>query len=173
MKRWAFAALALLMCAAAAPEKQQRKVVLDAPVIDREPDPNVPGASIWKASGKVTLTTSDAVVTADTMVVNVDEKGALKQMQAFNNVTIQGSRKTPEGIEQRFNATCNQATYFIAEARLVLSGDVRGTVVEAQRDRTWDLASEKATVWLREDKWKLERVKVTFTEPEQAPAKQE
>ncbi len=173
MKRSLVVAMMLMMCAAAPPQKAQRTIVLDAPVIDREPDPKVPGAEAWRASGGVTLTTADATIAAQSMVLNVGKKGSLEQMHASGGVRIQGTRKGEDGSEQRLNATCNEATYFISEHRLLLSGNVLGTVVEAAKDRTWDLTSEKATIWFQEDRMRLERAKVKFTEPEQPPAKQE
>jgi len=173
MKRLLIVALMLLTCAAAPPEKAQRTVELEAPVIEREPDPKVPGGELWKASGGVTLTTSDVNIKADSMTVNVGKNRTMEQVQAVGGVVIKGSRKTADGIEQRLNATCNEATYLMSEERLLLSGNVRGTMVEVQNDRTWDLSSDKAHLWLREDRMRLERAKVKLTEPEKPAPKQE
>lgn len=173
MKRWLAGVVVLFMCAAAPVEKPQRTMALDAPVIEREPDPKAPGGEIWKASGGVTLTTPEATVSAPTMVLSRGKDGSLNQVHAFGGVTMKGSRKAQDGTEQRLNATCKEATYFISEGRLVLAGDVKGTVVEVERDRTWDLTSDRAHIWLREDRMKFERVKVIFTEPEPAPSPQQ
>lgn len=172
-KHWLLAALALCMCAAAPPEKKQRTYVVDAPVLEGEPDPKVAGGQIWKASGGVTLTTPEVVITAPTMLLNREEDGNWNQMHATGGVTIKGTRKVQNGVEQRLNATCNEATYFVSEQRLLLAGNVRGTVVAVERERTLDLASDKAHIWLREDRMRFERVKVIFTEPEPAPSTQQ
>jgi len=173
MKRLLIVALMLLMCAAAPPEKAQRTVELEAPVIEREPDPKVPGGEIWKASGGVTLTTPDVNIKADSMIANVGKDRTMEQVRAVGGVVIKGSRKTADGIEQRLNATCNEAIYFMSEERLLLSGNVRGTVVEVERERTVELTSDKAHLWLREDRMMFERAKVKFTEPEKPAPKQE
>jgi len=144
----------------------QRTLVIEAPVIEREPDPQNPDKEIWKASGGVTVTSEEMSFRSKEITALASKKGGVEQVHATGSVIIKGSRKTKEGIEQRLDATSDEAVYFISERRLILSGNVRGTLAEVERERSWDLTSQRAQLWLDEDRLRLESAIVKMTMPE-------
>jgi lipopolysaccharide export system protein LptA len=151
---------------AKAAKPAQRTLVIEAPVIEREPDPQNPDREIWKASGGVTVTSEEMSFKSKELTALASKKGGVEQVHATGSVIIKGSRKTKEGIEQRFDATSDEAVYFISERRLILSGNVRGTLAEVERERSWDLTSQRAQLWLDEDRLRLESAIVKMTMPE-------
>lgn len=151
---------------AKAAKPAQRTLVIEAPVIEREPDPQNPDKEIWKASGGVTVTSEDMSFRSKEITALASKKGGVEQVHATGSVIIKGSRKTKEGIEQRLDATSDEAVYFISERRLILSGNVRGTLAEVERERSWDLTSQRAQLWLDEDRLRLESAIVKMTMPE-------
>jgi len=146
--------------------KQQRTLLIEAPVIEREPDPQNPDKEIWRATGGVTATSEEMSFKSKEVTASVSKKGGVEQVRATGSVVVKGGRKTKEGIEQRLDATSDGAVYFVGERRLVLSGNVRGTLAEVERERTWDLTSQRAELWLDEDRLRLERATLKMTMPE-------
>jgi len=148
----------------AAPAKRTMKI--EAPVIECEPDTQNPDRQLCKASGGVSATTDELSIKSREMTASAGKKGGIEQMHAVGGVVIKGSRKTPDGVEQRLDATSDEATYLASERVLVLEGNVKGTLVEVERDRTWDLTSRRARIWLDESRLRLEGASITMTMPE-------
>jgi len=168
-----------LICALAASAPQQpakaakpavRTIKVEAKVVERQPDPQNPGRYIVTASGGVTLTSEDMMVKGQEMIAPESKEGYEQVRLTGSPVVIKGSRKTKEGGEQRFDATSDEALYVVNERRLVLSGNVKGTLVEVERERTWDLTSQRAQFWLDEDRFRLEPAVLKITMPEKAGA---
>jgi len=150
---------------------RMRTTTVEAKVIERQPDPQNPGKDIVTASGGVTLTSEEMTVKAQEMVASASKEGFEQVRLTGSPVVIKGSRKTKEGIEQRLDATSDEALYFVNERRLILSGSVKGTLVEVERERTWDLTSQRAQFWLDEDRFRLESVVLKITMPEKTGTK--
>ena len=150
---------------------RMRTTTVEAKVIERQPDPQNPGKDIVTASGGVTLTSEEMTVKAQEMVASASKEGFEQVRLTGSPVVIKGSRKTKEGIEQRLDATSDEALYFVNERRLILSGNVKGTLFEVERERTWDLTSQRAQFWLDEDRFRLESVVLKITMPEKTGTK--
>ena len=175
MKPWSIGlvcGLCLLALGAAQPQTlKTQEIEIQAVSLDMDLEKGVA-----HLSENVRLTTEDGTIAADKMDVTFDEQGALVSLTATGHVHIKVKTVTKEKVERHIDARGDAATYEQKARLLTLKGNVTGKIVEPARKRTIDLTSKVASIWLDENRVRLEGGTVTITQPkettEPAPAKQ-
>jgi len=118
----------------------------------------------------VTVITTEGTLTAREMTVHFTPRSNNPtRIEASGNVTLDADYTGTDQVRRLVKASGERATYDLEARKVVLDGNVRGTLREPARDRVVDLTSAQAALYLREDRIVLTQVEMVFEEP--APAK--
>jgi len=165
--------LAALLLASAAPclaqppaaASTKRTLQVVAPKFELDEPKNA--AHLW---GGVTLTTAEGTMTARDMVVTYGKSfSEVVSVLATGDVKLKADYKGTDQVRRLINASSNRGSYDAAARKVTLSGNVRGKLVEPDRNRSVDLDSAEATILLRENRILLSEVKLVFEEVEPQP----
>lgn len=128
------------------------------------------GADRVAAEGRPTIRDPRGTLTSDRMEVNLaEESNNIMVARAVGNVVVDARFTEPR--PQQFAATAREATYFRAESKIALRGDVKGSVTTANSPTPATFAGEELTYDLKTRKMSMsgQPARAQFVPPPRAP----